>query len=146
MQHRNIDAVVHCTSRCSQCAESLHANAPPCHLVQTQGRCVHSYEGHTSYVFCCNFDTKGSAMLVSGSFDEHVKVWDVRHGKQVRTLASHSDPVTAADFNLDGNCIVSGSHDGLIRIWDTTTGNCLKTIFAEGNPPVRYYFQCSLLC
>jgi COMPASS component SWD3 len=77
-------------------------------------------------------------MLVSGSFDEHVKVWDVRHGKQVRTLASHSDPVTASDFNLDGNCIVSGSHDGLIRIWDTTTGNCLKTIFAEGNPPVRY--------
>jgi len=22
-------------------------------------------------------------MLVSGSFDEHVMVWDVRHGKQV---------------------------------------------------------------
>ena len=65
------------------------------------------------------------------------QVWDVRHGKQVRTLASHSDPVTAADFNLDGTCIVSASHDGLIRIWDTATGSCLKTIFAEGNPPVR---------
>nr|ADD95799.1 GF13915 [uncultured organism MedDCM-OCT-S08-C3]ADD96407.1 GF13915 [uncultured organism MedDCM-OCT-S09-C25] len=94
-------------------------------------------EGHSSYVFCVNFNPQ-SNLLVTGSFDENVKLWDVRTGSCLKTLPAHSDPVTAADFNRDGTCIVSGSHDGLIRLWDTSTGECLKTIFAEGNPPVSF--------
>lgn len=94
-------------------------------------------EGHASYVFCVNFNPQ-SNLLVTGSFDENVKLWDVRTGSCIKTLPAHSDPVTATDFNRDGTCIVSGSHDGLIRIWDTATGECLRTIFAEGNPPVSF--------
>lgn len=75
---------------------------------------------------------------MSGSFDEHVKLWDVRSGDCVSTLPAHSDPVTGVDFNRDGTCVVSGSHDGLVRIWDTATSECLKTIYAEGNPPVSH--------
>ncbi|CAN0484649.1 unnamed protein product, partial [Scytosiphon promiscuus] len=51
---------------------------------------------------------------VSGSFDEKVKIWDVATGKCLRTMASHSEPVTAAAFNADGTGVVSGSADGLM--------------------------------
>ena len=95
------------------------------------------FKGHTNFVFSCAFNPQ-SNLLVSGSFDETVKIWDVRSGDCVSTLPAHSDPVTGVDFNRDGTCIVSGSHDGLIRIWDTMTGECLKTIYAGGNPPVSF--------
>lgn len=95
------------------------------------------FKGHSNFCFSVKFSPQGN-LIASGSFDETVKVWDVRTGECVSTLPAHSDPVTGVDFNRDGTCIVSSSHDGLMRIWDVATGECLKTIYAEGNPPVTF--------
>lgn len=102
-----------------------------------QGETLVEFKGHSNFCFSVKFSPQGN-LLVSGSFDETVKIWDVRSGECVATLPAHSDPVTGVDFNRDGTCIVSSSHDGLIRIWDVATGECLKTIYAEGNPPVTF--------
>lgn len=75
-------------------------------------------------------------MIASGSFDETVRIWDVKMGKCLRVLPAHSDPVTAVDFNRDGSLIVSSSYDGLCRIWDASTGHCVKTLIDDENPPV----------
>ena len=95
------------------------------------------FKGHSNFCFSVKFSPQGN-LLVSGSFDETVKIWDVRTGECVSTLPAHSDPVTGVDFNRDGTCIVSSSHDGLMRIWDVASGECLKTIYADGNPPVTF--------
>ena len=109
------------------------------------------FRGHANFVFACRFNPLSnllvnfvfacqfnplSNLLVSGSYDETIKLWDVRCGECVATLPAHSNPVTCVDFNRDGTMIVSGSYDGLVRIWDTATCECLKTVYAEGNPPV----------
>ena len=75
-------------------------------------------------------------MLVSGSYDEAVFLWDVRTGRVMRSLPAHSDPVGGVDFVRDGTLIVSCAGDGLIRIWDTATGQCLRTLVHEDNAPV----------
>lgn len=75
-------------------------------------------------------------MLVSGSHDEAVNLWDVRTARLMRSLPAHSDPVSGVDFNRDGTLIASCSSDGLIRVWDTATGQCLRTFFHEDTPPV----------
>ena len=75
-------------------------------------------------------------MLVSGSYDEAVFLWDVRSGTVMRSLPAHSDPVAGIDVVRDGTLIVSGAMDGLIRVWDTGTGQCLRTLVHEDNPPV----------
>lgn len=54
-------------------------------------------------LFAC-MTTKQSHILQS--FDETVKLWDVRCGECVATLPAHSNPVTGVDFNRDGTCIV----------------------------------------
>mmetsp|Transcript_12142 Transcript_12142/g.22739 ORF Transcript_12142/g.22739 Transcript_12142/m.22739 type:complete len:479 (-) Transcript_12142:79-1515(-) len=95
------------------------------------------FKGHSNFCFSVKFNPQGN-LLVSGSFDETVKIWDIRTGECVSTLPAHSDPVTGVDFNRDGTCIVSSSHDGLMRIWDVASGECLKTIYADGNPPVTF--------
>lgn len=75
-------------------------------------------------------------MLVSGSYDEAVFLWDVRTARVMRSLPAHSDPVGGVDFVRDGTLIVSCAGDGLIRIWDTATGQCLRTLVHEDNAPV----------
>nr|CAD1832836.1 unnamed protein product [Ananas comosus var. bracteatus] len=93
--------------------------------------------GHTNYAFCCAFNPQ-SNLVASGSFDETVRVWEVRSGRCLRVLPAHSEPVTAVDFDRDGALIVSGSYDGLCRVWDSGTGHCVKTLIDDESPPVSF--------
>ncbi|CAI5933419.1 unnamed protein product [Closterium sp. NIES-64] len=117
-----------------QAASSGDANSG---AAPTTRPCVQILKGHTNYVFCCNFNPQ-SNLIVSGAFDETVRLWDVKTGKCVKVLPAHSDPVTAVHFNRDGSLVVSSSYDGLCRIWDTQTGHCLKTLIDDDNPPVSF--------
>ena len=91
--------------------------------------------GHQNYVYSIAFSPKGN-MLVSGSYDEAVFLWDVRSGRLMRSLPAHSDPVGGVDFVHDGTLIASCASDGLIRIWDAATGQCLRTLIHEDNASV----------
>jgi COMPASS component SWD3 len=91
--------------------------------------------GHSNYVYSLAFSPKGN-MLVTGSYDEAVFLWDVRSGGVMRTLPAHSDPVGGVDFLRDGTMVCSCAGDGLIRIWDAGTGQCLKTLVDEDRRPV----------
>lgn len=91
--------------------------------------------GHHNYIYSLAFSPKGN-MLVSGSYDEAVFLWDVRTARLMRSLPAHSDPVSSVDFVRDGTLIASCSSDGLIRVWDTGTGQCLKTLVHEDNAAV----------
>ncbi|OQV00788.1 WD domain-containing protein [Cladophialophora immunda] len=93
------------------------------------------FMGHSNYVYSLAFSPKGN-MLVSGSFDEAVFLWDVRSGRVMRSLPAHSDPVGGVDFLKDGTMVCSCAGDGLIRIWDAGTGQCLKTLVDEDRKAV----------
>ena len=91
--------------------------------------------GHSNYVYSLAFSPRGN-MLVSGSYDEAVFLWDVRSGRVMRTLPAHSDPVSGVDFLRDGTMVCSCAADGLIRIWDSGTGQCLRTLVDEDRKAV----------
>lgn len=93
------------------------------------------FVGHHNYVYQIAFSPKGN-ILVSGSYDEAVFLWDVRSARVMRSLPAHSDPVAGIDVVYDGTLVVSCASDGLIRIWDTMTGQCLRTLVHEDSPPV----------
>jgi WD40 repeat protein len=61
-------------------------------------------------------------LIVSGSYDKTVRVWDAATGAERRVLQGHSDYVNAVAFSLDGRLIVSGSADNTARVWDAATG------------------------
>lgn len=71
--------------------------------------------------------TTTTTKQATGSFDETVRVWDVRSGRLLREIPAHSDPVTALSFSYDGSLLVSGSFDGLCRAWDAADGRCLRS-------------------
>ena len=63
-----------------------------------------------SRVFSCV--RRSNTLLATGSFDETVKIWDIRVAKAVKTINAHSEPVTSVSFNgLDqGGTRVIWSH------------------------------------
>lgn len=79
----------------------------------SSGSTTQLLRGHTSFVFCVAFSPQGN-LLASGSFDETIRLWDVKKGRCLRTLPAHSDPVSGVGFSSDGTLLLSCGHDGLL--------------------------------
>ena len=73
------------------------------------------------------FSTDGT-LIVSGSRDGLVRVWDASTGKELNVLNGHTDSVNSVTFSTDGKHIVSGSHDNSVRLWDTSSSKELNVL------------------
>lgn len=67
-------------------------------------------EGHLNYAYCVDASAR-TDLIVSGSFDESMRLWDSRTRKCVRVTPCHSEPVTSVSFSSDGTFIVSTSYE-----------------------------------
>ncbi|KAI0933689.1 hypothetical protein AcW1_005452 [Taiwanofungus camphoratus] len=65
-------------------------------------------------------------VLISGSLDNTIKLWDIETGKAVRTLFGHIEGVWAVAS--DKLRLVSGSHDRTIKVWVREEGRCMATL------------------
>ncbi|MEN8905672.1 MAG: hypothetical protein ABF289_06920 [Clostridiales bacterium] len=78
------------------------------------------YQGHSNYISSLiYFDGK----IVSGSWDNTIKIWDSKTYHLINTLKDHTDLVTNVIFAEEK--IISASWDGTIIVWDKDTYNCL---------------------
>lgn len=84
------------------------------------------------YKYSCVALSPDGSTLAVGGMDMCVRLWDVQSGQLLRTLAGHSNLVTAVDFDADGGTAVSSSSDGAVRIWELQTGKCLHVLRPEG--------------
>ncbi len=60
------------------------------------------------------------AVSVDGS--REVKVWELRHGRDVRSYDWHAGGASCAAFSPDGRWIVSGGLDGSLHVWEIAVG------------------------
>lgn len=91
----------------------------------TTGQC-HVFKGHSSNVFSAAFSPDGR-LLVSGSKDNTMRIWDINSQKCLRIIESDSD-VRSVTFSPDGKRILSISSSGNTRIWDVSTGKNIRTL------------------
>ncbi|KAF9225757.1 WD40 repeat-like protein [Gyrodon lividus] len=59
-------------------------------------------------------------LLVAGSEDKYIRIWDVETGEFLRTLSGHRAEVYALAFTGDSRTLFSASGDHTIRVWDAT--------------------------
>jgi WD40 repeat protein len=85
--------------------------------------CVQTLQGHANTIGCLVVDGDS---IISGSWDNTIKIWDKNTGNCIQTLQGHTAPIQC--LVVDGDSIISGSQDKTIKIWDKNTGNCLQTL------------------
>lgn len=78
---------------------------------------LREYTGHTKAVNALAVTPDGS-LLITGSEDKTVRVWEVISTKQIRAFQGHQSGIIAVAVRGDGKQIASGSDDGAIRLWD----------------------------
>ncbi|KAI1760092.1 WD40 repeat-like protein [Hypoxylon sp. FL1150] len=67
-------------------------------------------------------------MLVSGSYDNTVRVWRISTGETVHVLQGHTQKVYSVVLDVARNRCISGSMDSFVKIWDLETGTCIHTL------------------
>lgn len=85
-------------------------------------RTLRRFAGHFGQVNCVDFGGEDESVVVSGSYDATVKIWDCksRLGKPVQVLEEARDSV--ASVHVVGCEIVTGSVDGRVRVYDLRMG------------------------
>ena len=92
-------------------------------------RAVHTWSGHTKGVNVIRFLPRTGHLLLSGSQDARVKLWDVGRGRGcLRTFIGHSKPVKDVNFDKTGEHFLSLSYDKYIKVWDTESGKCISSM------------------
>ncbi len=96
--------------------------------------------GHTNWVFgLATAQLDGRTVVVSGSGDNTMRVWDLATGTPVGSpFTGHTGPVAAvATAELDGRTVViSGSWDKTVRVWDLATGTPVGSPFTGHTGPL----------
>lgn len=95
---------------------------------------VKSFYGHNSAVMCVCWLTNNtgvnaqssidpsaslaSSMVVSGSMDSTVRVWDANTGTCLLTLLLHEGAVFYCEVSPNGQLMATGGLDGVLVVWD----------------------------
>jgi WD40 repeat protein len=79
------------------------------------------------HIYSAAFSPDGSMVLV-GSDDHQLHLWNVASQKEVRVWMAHADAVDDVTFAPDGKLAVSSSRDGTIKFWDTGTQKLISTL------------------
>jgi len=80
--------------------------------------CVQTVKGHTSRVNCLVY--LGNSRLVSGSWDDTIKIWNITTRECIQTLKGHWGSVCSLAY-IDDTRLASASGDNTIKIWDMPT-------------------------
>ena len=83
--------------------------------------------GHEDWVTSAQFSADGKTVLTA-SWDNTARLWDVASGQELRALRGHEEGVTSAQFSADGNTVLTASWDKTARLWEVASGKELQAL------------------
>ncbi|KAF2453987.1 putative E3 ubiquitin ligase complex SCF subunit sconB [Lineolata rhizophorae] len=105
------------------------------------GRCTTKvFRGHSNGVMCLQFDDN---ILATGSYDSTIKIWDMKSGKEIRTLTGHTSGIRCLQF--DDAQLISGGLDCTLKIWNWRTGECIRTLTGHSSGIINLHFENNIL-
>lgn len=93
-----------------------------------------SLNAHSDWVTSVKFDADGE-QLVSASWDQSVKLWNVSTGEQVKTIAQHIKGVQAMAFSRDGSLLAEEDASDAVKVWNTSAMSAPRELRGHGTAP-----------
>jgi U3 small nucleolar RNA-associated protein 15 len=75
----------------------------------------------------CGEFRKDGKLMIAGSEDGLVQIFDVNSRAVLRTMKEHNQPVHVTHFSPHLPQVLSGSDDTTVKLWDVSTQACLAT-------------------
>ena len=97
-------------------------------------------KGHLKYVTCASFSPNGK-YVVTGSYDNTIKIWDLESAKEIRSYNRHTERIKSIVFSSDGNKILSASGDNTAIVFDILTGKVLQTFTINTESSIKAVFS-----
>ncbi len=105
------------------------------------GRCTTKVlRCHTSDIMCLQFDEN---ILMTGSYDTTIKIWDIDSCQEIRTLTGHASGVRCLQF--DDTKLISGSIDRSLKVWNWRTGECISTYTGHAGGVIGLHFDSTIV-
>ena len=95
-------------------------------LQKKEIRTLHSC--HKDWINTCAFSDTNSNLLITGSNDFNLKLWDVSTGVERITFKGHTSSITSVAFSQ--GCVVSSAFDGSVKVW-TRKGVEITTLYCH---------------
>ncbi|KAI8897875.1 WD40-repeat-containing domain protein [Globomyces pollinis-pini] len=86
---------------------------------------------HKEGVKCAKFSAFDSCLWLTGGYDCHIRITDIRESNKHMTLAQyigHKSIITDVQFTKNDSHIVSSSYDRTLKIWNAQTAVCERTL------------------
>lgn len=104
--------------------------------------------GHDDSITCLKTSLEDPNMLLSGSRDKSICVWNLSidheqavHGSVKRRLVGHHHIVEDLDLSSDGQYALSASWDRTLRLWHLETGQATKQFRGHSNDVLSVAFS-----
>ena len=95
-----------------------HVGSSGCHQIM---------HGHKKSIITLDYS---NGILVSGSKDGLVKIWNIQNGKNVCSFR-HAKSAFVTSVKIQENLIVSSCDRGVIKLWDLNSRKLLKTLLGH---------------
>jgi eukaryotic-like serine/threonine-protein kinase len=93
-----------------------------------------AFGSHDDHAFAVAYHPNGKQLASAGgrlAKPGEIKIWDLRTGKVIRTLAGrsgHTNVITSLAYHPDKNILASGSYDQTVKLWNLDTGDEIVTL------------------
>lgn len=86
------------------------------------------------------------SIIVSGSTENALRIWDPRTCARLMKLKGHTENVKALVVSTDGSQVISGSSDGTIKLWSIGQQRCIQTlhVHSEGRFKRFHLILCAI--
>ena len=82
--------------------------------------CLKTLKGHSGIVSSLAITPDGEK-LITASWDNTIKIWNLTSGELLHTLKDHADDVECVAITPDGQTLLSAGWDSTIKIWNLKT-------------------------
>jgi WD40 repeat protein len=84
-----------------------------------EGIKLRTLDKHFKAVYGCSYlGHQNPFLLATGSFDQHVRIFDMRDKSEAAVFKEHSDDIIGLGYCSHKQLLATGSDDGTICIWD----------------------------